>query len=90
MEIWYVYILESESDHIFYCGMSMNVNQRLHQHNSGKSQFTKGHIPWKLIYFEEVGDRSAARNREKYFKSAAGKRFINKKFGNTKVPRPTG
>ena len=58
--------------------MTMNVKNRLIEHNRGKSRFTKGQLPWKLIYYEETGDREDARKREKYLKSAAGKRYLKK------------
>lgn len=75
---WFVYVLQSEIDSTFYVGMSQDVKKRLIEHNSGKSKYTSGHRPWKLIYFEEAGTSIDARKREKYFKSAAGKRYLHK------------
>jgi len=31
--------------------------------------------PWKIIYSEKYSSRIAAREREKYLKSAAGRRY---------------
>jgi putative endonuclease len=76
--IWFVYVIRSNKDNIFYSGMSQNVNKRIEEHNSGKSTFTKAHMPWILIYQEECPSIKNARIREKYFKSAAGRRFIHK------------
>ncbi len=56
--------------------MTQDIDRRLSEHNKGKSKFTSSHTPWKLIYQEDSGDSIAARSREKYFKSAAGKRFL--------------
>jgi putative endonuclease len=78
---YYVYLLESEIDGIWYVGLSANVEQRLKQHNSGKSKFTKGHIPWKLLYKEKVGALDEARKKEKYYKSSSGKRRLKKILG---------
>jgi len=36
------------------------------------------YIPFKLVYFEEFITRNEAIKREKYFKSAAGRRFLKK------------
>jgi len=47
-------------------------------HNLGKSKYTSGHRPWKLIYTEAAGSSVGARKREKYFKSAAGKNHLHK------------
>ena len=46
----YLYILESETADIHYVGIKMDTDQRLKDHNSGRNKFTKGHIPWKILY----------------------------------------
>ena len=73
-----VYVIESLKDKTWYTGMSMDYINRLKEHNSGKSKFTKGHGPWKLIYLENHPDWKSARKKEKYFKSAAGKNWLTK------------
>ena len=78
---YYIYLLESESDGIWYVGLSCNPDERLKQHNRGKSKFTKGHIPWKLLYKEKIGNLKDARQKEKYYKTAAGKRRLKKILG---------
>jgi predicted GIY-YIG superfamily endonuclease len=76
-----VYVLESIKDGASYVGMALAANQRLNEHNKGKNRYTKGHIPWKIIYTEEFPDWASARVREKYFKSTAGKKWLQKKLG---------
>jgi putative endonuclease len=76
MKEFYVYALVSERDGAIYVGMAANCEVRLKEHNSGKSKYTSGHMPWKLFYSELVGDAGEARDREKYFKTAAGKRRL--------------
>jgi putative endonuclease len=78
--MWYLYILESEKDGIHYIGISQDTPRRLQEHNSGKNIFTKGHIPWKLLYSEKHNTAGEARTREKYFKSGAGRRYIREKI----------
>ncbi len=56
--------------------MSQDVRRRLREHNSARVFSTKGYVPWKLIHKEEIGDRIAARKREKYFKSGIGKEYL--------------
>lgn len=73
-----VYIIESISDKTWYTGMAIDVLSRLKEHNAGKNRFTKGHLPWKIIYTETHPDWASARVKEKYFKSAAGKRWLEK------------
>jgi len=54
--------------------MSADPYDRLKQHNSGHSQYTKGFRPWKLVYSELAGNREEARKLEKYFKTGAGRK----------------
>ena len=58
--------------------MALNEQVRLKEHNEGKNRFTKGHLPWKIIYTEKHPDWATARQREKYLKSAAGKKWLIK------------
>jgi predicted GIY-YIG superfamily endonuclease len=75
-----VYVLKSVKSHIFYTGMTKDLENRIMEHNSGKSKFTSGHVPWLVIYTEEHGDWNEARVREKYLKSTSGKRWLMKKL----------
>ena len=76
----FVYVIESISDQTWYTGIALNTEVRLKEHNAGKNRFTKGHLPWKIIYTETHPDWISARIREKYLKSAAGKRWLIKKL----------
>ena len=76
--MWTVYVLRSLSSNILYVGMTQDIERRIAEHNAGKSKFTSGHIPWVVLYKEPCPDSTSARKREKYLKSAAGKRFIQK------------
>jgi putative endonuclease len=75
-----VYIIESLVDGVWYTGMAFDALHRLAEHNAGKNIYTKGHRPWKIIYTENHPDWKAARVRENYFKTAAGKNWIRKKL----------
>lgn len=77
-----VYVLLSLKDNASYVGMALNATTRLKEHNSGKNRYTKAHIPWEIIYTEEFSDWAAARVREKYLKSTAGKNWLKKYFGD--------
>ena len=60
--------------------MSENPELRLKIHNSGKVRSTKHYRPFHLVFTEEVGNKEEARIREKYLKSAGGRRYLNEKF----------
>ena len=78
---YYIYLIESESSGIWYVGLSQSPEDRLLQHNSGKSKFTSGHLPWRLLYKEKVGSIAEAREKEKYYKTSAGKRKLKRILG---------
>ena len=78
----YVYVIESLLDQSWYTGMALNAELRLKEHNAGKSKYTKGHLPWKIIYTEEHPDWTAARVREKYLKTSHGKEWFKKKLNS--------
>ena len=73
---YFVYILKSLCANKTYVGITNNLERRLKEHNSGKSKFTKTYVPWEIIYNEKLSSRAIARNREKYFKSTAGRKRI--------------
>lgn len=75
---WFVYALYSEVSNIIYVGMSEHPEKRLEEHNKGKVRSTKAHKPWKKIFQEFIGDSGLARKKEKYYKSAVGKRKLKK------------
>ncbi|MBK8290721.1 MAG: GIY-YIG nuclease family protein [Flammeovirgaceae bacterium] len=59
-----------------YVGITNNLNRRIKEHNLGKNRYTKAFMPWRVVYTEYLPDYANARNREKYFKSHAGKKFL--------------
>jgi putative endonuclease len=73
---FFAYVLYSETCNRLYKGNCGNLTERLKQHNSGHTKSTKPFVPWKLVYFEEFETRVEAVKREKYFKTAAGRRYI--------------
>jgi putative endonuclease len=73
---FYTYILQSQSHLTYYYGQCKNLERRLKQHNAGKVRYTKGRMPWKLHYFETFETRSEAMQREKFFKSIEGYKFL--------------
>ena len=77
--MYFVYILKSLKSDIYYTGIAKDIQQRLINHNKGKSRFTKGHLPWKLIYSEGPYETSEAREIEKYYKTTTGKATLKLK-----------
>jgi len=72
----YVYVLRSSKDGQFYVGLTRDLRARLQTHNKGLVSSTKHRIPLELIYWEGCLNESDAAQREKYLKTAWGKRYI--------------
>jgi putative endonuclease len=72
----YVYVLRSLRDKHFYVGLTRNLPARLRAHNKGLVDSTKKRIPLELVYWEGCRDEIDAAQREKYLKTAWGKRYI--------------
>ena len=61
---YYTYILRC-SDGVLYTGYTVNLAQRLLQHNNGKgAKFTRGRGPVEVVYFEIFPTKSQAMTRE--------------------------
>ena len=78
--MYYVYILKSLKDNSRYVGFTNDLKRRIKEHNNGESTYTKGHLPWKLIWYCVFTDKLIASNFEKYLKSGSGIAFLNKRL----------
>src|SRR5437660_9136066 len=72
----YVYVLRSLVDQQFYVGLTSTLAARLRMHNAGLVSSTKLRAPFELVYWEGCLNRSDAAQREKYLKTAWGKRYL--------------
>jgi len=68
---YYVYVLVSSKDDSRYIGFTSDLKQRILDHNSGKSRFTKAKMPWKIFYFEAFTKETKARKREIQLKKSS-------------------
>ena len=75
--MYYIYVLFSEKLNKRYIGSTRDVNNRLKEHNTGKSRFTKAGVPWKLIYQESYQSNHEARRRELFLKSGVGRKLLD-------------
>ena len=75
---YYVYILQSLKDHKYYIGSTSDIDKRLQFHNAGLQRSTRNRIPFKLVYQEELPDKTAALKREKQIKSFKGGRAFQR------------
>jgi putative endonuclease len=69
-------------DNSFYTGYTNNLERRLEEHNDGKSRYTSKKIPWKIVYFEEFGEKSDAIKREFFLKKQKSREFYLRLIDN--------
>ena len=77
---YYVYILLSQKDGSLYVGLTHNIKKRLVEHRNGLGNFTKVHLPYKIVFVGILSDKFVAARFEKYLKTASGKAFIYKRL----------
>lgn len=80
---YYVYVLRSSKDGMFYTGFSTDLDRRIEQHNAGYCRSTEKRRPFYLLYYEWCRDKSDAIAREKYLKSGYGKRYLKNRLKNS-------
>ncbi len=81
LDMYYVYIIQSISfPKQFYTGFSESIENRIHDHNSGKSVHTNKFKPWVMRYFCAFENKKQALDFEKYLKTASGIAFRNKRL----------
>ena len=76
--MYFVYILYSKKDNIRYIGITLNIKNRLMQHNNGLVTSTRFHIPYALVWFCGFHQKKTALQFEKYLKSSSGYAFTKK------------
>ena len=72
-----VYILQDKNGRL-YKGLTNDLSRRLKEHVNGKTKTTRSMVDLRLIYKEDYSDLITAREREIYFKTAAGRRVLKK------------
>jgi putative endonuclease len=80
--MYYTYILISTLSGILYFDFCEYLKKRLKDHNSGHTQFTKGHLSWELVRYCAFPDKQKAKDFELYLKSGFGKAFTYKRLVN--------
>ncbi len=88
--MYYTYILQSSKSGIFYYGYTDNLKRRLEEHYNGQSKFTKGHLPWKLVFYAAFSEKQKAKDFELYLKSGSGKAFVYKRLVNVALSKDVG
>ena len=78
---YYVYVLKNSITGKYYKGQTQNLENRIKEHQSSHTKTTSNNSKfWELVYFEIKESREEALKREKYFKSAVGRKFLKEKI----------
>ncbi len=77
-----VYVLKSTSHGSRYVGSTEDLETRIIEHNQGRCRYTKGRMPWIVIYSEKFSTLSEARKREVFLKSGKGRELLDKILTN--------
>ncbi|MFH1950167.1 MAG: GIY-YIG nuclease family protein [Pseudomonadota bacterium] len=80
--MYYTYVLLSDKDNKLYVGYTENLRKRINEHDSGKVSSTISRRPLKLIYYEACVNELDAINRERYFKTGFGRKFLRNRLGS--------
>ena len=83
---WFLYILESEQNGMFYTGISPNVDHRLEFHNRLGHGFTARYRPWKKVFTKKYPNRQLAQSVEKKIKDRKNKEYIKRIINHSFEP----
>lgn len=78
--IYYVYVVCSKKNGMWYTGYTSDLRKRFKEHNEGISTYTKGRGPFEIIYYEASLNKDDAKVRELYLKSGMGRRYLKNRL----------
>ena len=78
--MFYTYILKSQKDGKLYVGFTVDLENRLKDHNKGMVEATRSRRPLQLVYYEACLNEDKALKREKFFKTGYGRRFLESRI----------
>lgn len=77
--MYHVYVLRSQKSLKRYVGItSQSPDEKLKEHNSGATAWTRANRPFQLIYFEDFDNKTIALKRERFFKTGNGRKVLDK------------
>lgn len=78
--MYYTYVLKSLKDDKLYIGFTSDLKRRFLEHSNGEVESTKDRKPLILVYYEACTNKYKAIEREKYFKTGFGRRFLKNRI----------
>ncbi len=74
-KMFIVYVLQDENGKL-YKGHTNNLERRFSEHCRGDTKSIKNFVNPKIVYTEKFDSRTEAVSRERYLKTAAGRKFL--------------
>lgn len=78
IKFYYIYILRSLKDGLFYIGYSDDLRTRVKDHNAGKNVSAKNHRPLELIFYEAYPPKPTPCGEKPILKLQKGKLLYDK------------
>jgi len=78
--MFYTYVLKSKRDSNLYIGYTKDLRNRLAEHQKGLVDSTKDRLPLELVYYEACTNSEKALEREKFFKTGFGRRYLKNRL----------
>jgi putative endonuclease len=79
---FYTYVLNNQKDNSLYIGWTVDLKNRLKEHNSGQVFATKDLAPLYLVYYEACLSKKKAIAREKQLKTGFGRAYLKRRLYN--------
>ncbi|MEO1054570.1 MAG: GIY-YIG nuclease family protein [Bacteroidota bacterium] len=79
-EKFYVYILESETNGRWYYGFTTHLEQRLSDHQTNRSKYTRFKGPWRLVFQRAFSSKTQVLQFENHLKKTKNKAFIKQEY----------
>jgi putative endonuclease len=77
--MFYTYVLELNNQDL-YIGSTIDLKNRIQQHENGEVESTKGYRPIKLVYYEACLSHEKAISREKQLKTGFGRAYLKRRL----------
>jgi len=81
----FVYILKSLKNDTFYIGSTINLKQRLIEHQNGRSKYTSEILPVELVFSQKYPTLQIARKIEYWLKRQKDRDFIFRIINDGKI-----
>jgi putative endonuclease len=67
--MFYIYILKSLIDNLWYTGYTNDLQSRFEKHKNGRgAKYTRSHVPERIVFSRKYGTKILAQKKERQIK----------------------